>query len=91
MDALEILGNSDAHVDTRTYYTSYFRLYPGLDLPSFLANKYMSRTAQKHVLHQLGQRLNMTDLSSFCFHVGDLKILCGGEKKMIGLSILLLT
>lgn len=92
MDALEILGNSDAHVDTRTYYTSYFRLYPGLDLPSFLANKCMSHTAQKHVLHQLGQRLNMTDLSSsFRFHVVDLRILCVGEKKMIGLSILLLT
>lgn len=70
-----------ARVDTNTYYTSYFRFYPGLDLHSFLANKYMSHTAQKHVLHQLGQKLGMTDLPSFCFYVVDLRILFVGEDK----------
>lgn len=42
------------------YLLPVFRFNLSLVLTSLLVNKYISHTAPKHVLHQLGQRLNMT-------------------------------
>lgn len=62
-------------------YVLYFTFYLGLDLPSVLANEYMSHTAEKHVLWQSGQRLKMTYISfSFCFYLIDLGTVCIGGK-----------